>query len=124
MKHAVAAACAAGLMLSQPALAAAQPKNDAAFVRDIRCLVIMSQLEVAPEQAEAKQITLNYLMGRMDAESGDTDWTSRVMAEIKSMQGKDLTAETKACGVYVSAKGKALVDRGQRLQEAGKAEQH
>jgi hypothetical protein len=134
MKRAVFRALAAALAFSAPALAVADDTvqtakpplsavpNQSAYIRDMRCMVILSQMKVAPEQQASLQITMNYLMGRMDAESGDVDWTNRVMQEIRSMEGKDLTSETRACGAYVSAKGKALLDRGRRLQDMGKAE--
>jgi hypothetical protein len=136
MKTAVFPALAAALTLSASSLAIAdaaapaQPAsppppgaaNQSAYIRDMRCMVILSQMKVAPEQQASLQITMNYLMGRMDAEFGDVDWTDRVMQEIRSMEGKDLTAETRACGAYVSAKGKSLLDRGRRLQDMGKAE--
>jgi hypothetical protein len=113
----------AAVALAWPALAMAQASHDGALKRDIRCMLIISQMQVPPEQQASIQITQQYLFGRMDVEAGDTDWTDRVAAEARSMEGKDIAAETAACGAYISEKGKALVERGERLQAIGKARQ-
>ena len=98
--------------------AGAQPKKDA-LTRDIRCMIILAGAQATPEQKAAMQMSQVYLFGRMDAESGDTDWVPKVMAEAKAMEGKDISAEQRECGAYLVEKGRQMVEKGERLQRLG-----
>jgi hypothetical protein len=82
-------------------------------------MLILTNAKPPAEQQAAVQMSQIYLFGRMDAESGDTDWVPKVIAEAKAMAGKDISADQKACSAFLVTKGREMIERGQRLQRIG-----
>ncbi len=113
------AAGLAALIAASAGATEARAQGQDTLTRDIRCLIILSNAKLAPEQQAAVGMTQAYLFGRMDAGSGDTDWVPKVVVQAKAMEGKDVSAEQQACGAFLTKKGRDMVERGERLQRLG-----
>ena len=116
-----AALAAATLATAAQAQAPAPAQTQDNLTRDVRCLVILSNMKLPAEQQTALGVSVAYLFGRIDAGSRDSDWVDRVAAEAKSMEGKDVSAEQRACGAFLVTKGRLMVERGERLKAMGEA---
>jgi hypothetical protein len=114
------------LALTLSILAAAAPaaQDPAAF--DIQC-VIVTETAMESAKPEVKGMLMNamtYFTGRVDAEISSGELENRLVAQAKSLEGKQVGPLLQQCGEFMKTRGKVWNDIGSRLQSSEKATPH
>lgn len=114
------------LVAASALVAAAAPSQaQDAVAQDMRCVAAfaMATGQTADPEKQGPLIAATmYFIGRLDGRAPGIDLEARLKAEVVRMAASgDVATDGKRCGELVGARGKDLMEIGQRLQaEAAK----
>jgi hypothetical protein len=85
---------------------------------DLRCLIIASQLRSSGDsQTSALGMAAGlFFFGRVDARLAEAEIEARMDEEARALANVDRQTAIRACGTFMSERGRALTAIGQRLE--------
>lgn len=115
------------MILAALSLAAVTPPAQAAdpIGFDIRCMIATEHMRehsdaahLAPAQSAAA-----FFFGRVDARLQGAELEERIMRESPNVVGQDLTPILHECGLFMQARGQAMMAVGNRISAREQAQQ-
>jgi len=109
------------LMLKSVCYAADDTDVSAAVSSDVKCMVVGSQLALAPDAGVRKRagMLLMYYQGRLDGRATPYNLETLLATEANKMTPAELQAETRRCSDALAVKAQEIIKIGEDLRKVG-----